>query len=50
MKRLRRTPMVVKLVSAVLVLVTAALLVISVGSAVAMRSYLLGRIDEQLFG
>jgi two-component system OmpR family sensor kinase len=45
---LRRTPLRVKLVAAVLALVAAALLVISVGSAFAMRSYLLDRADEDL--
>jgi two-component system OmpR family sensor kinase len=45
---LRRTPLRVKLVAAVLTLVTAALVVISVGSALAMRSYLLDRADEDL--
>lgn len=46
--RLRRTSLQVKLVAAVLALVTAALLVISVTSTVALRSYLTGRVDEQL--
>jgi two-component system OmpR family sensor kinase len=46
--RLPRTSLRVKLVAAVLALVTVALLVISVTSAVALRSYLVGRIDRQL--
>lgn len=41
-------PLRVKLVAAVLALVTAALLVISVTSTVALRSYLTGRVDDQL--
>ncbi|MGH3681694.1 MAG: sensor histidine kinase [Natronosporangium sp.] len=45
---LRRTPLRVKLVAAVLGLVTLALVVISVSSTVALRSYLVGRVDEQL--
>jgi two-component system OmpR family sensor kinase len=45
---LRRTPLRVKLVAAVLALVTVALIVISAGSAYALRSYLVGRIDNQL--
>jgi two-component system OmpR family sensor kinase len=45
---LRRTSLRVRLVAAVLALVTVALLVISVTSAVALRSYLVGRVDEQL--
>ncbi|MPZ27655.1 MAG: HAMP domain-containing protein [Micromonosporaceae bacterium] len=45
---LRRTPLRVKLVAAVLGLVMLALVVISVSSAVALRSYLVGRVDEQL--
>jgi two-component system OmpR family sensor kinase len=45
---LGRTPLRVKLVAAVLSLVTAALLVIGVASAVALHSYLLGQIDTQL--
>jgi two-component system OmpR family sensor kinase len=49
MKRLRGTPLVGKLVASVLVLVLAALGVISVASGLAMRSYLMGRVDEQLF-
>lgn len=45
---LRRAPLRVKLVAAVLVLVAAALFVISVTSTVALRSYLTGRVDDQL--
>lgn len=45
---LRRTPLRVKLVAAVLTLVTVALIVISVASTVALRSYLVGRVDAQL--
>lgn len=45
---LRRTPLRVKLVAAVLALVAAALVVISVGSAVALRSYLLDQADADL--
>jgi two-component system OmpR family sensor kinase len=45
---LRRTPLRVKLVAAVLALVTVALIVISAGSAYALRSYLIGRTDSQL--
>jgi two-component system OmpR family sensor kinase len=44
----RRIPLRVKLVAAVLALVTAALVVISVGSALALRSYLLERVDSDL--
>jgi two-component system, OmpR family, sensor kinase len=44
----RRTPLRVKLVAAVLALVTVALVVISVVSAVALRSYLTNRVDRQL--
>lgn len=43
-----RVPLRVKLVAAVLALVAAALLVIGVSSAFALRSYLLGQIDDQL--
>jgi two-component system OmpR family sensor kinase len=43
-----RTPLRIKLVAAVLALVTAALLVIGVASAFALRSYLLSQIDTQL--
>ena len=45
---LRRTSLRFQLVAAVLALVTVALLVISVTSTVALRSYLVGRIDRQL--
>jgi two-component system, OmpR family, sensor kinase len=45
---LRRTPLRIKLVAAVLALVTLALIVISAASAYALRSYLVGRIDGQL--
>ena len=45
---LRRTSLRVTLVAAVLGLVTLALVVISAGSALALRSYLLDRVDEQL--
>jgi two-component system OmpR family sensor kinase len=45
---LRRIPLRVKLVAAVLALVTLALLVISVTSTLALQSYLVGRIDQQL--
>jgi two-component system, OmpR family, sensor kinase len=45
---LNRTPLRVKLVVAVLALVAAALLVIGVASAFALRSYLLSQIDAQL--
>jgi two-component system OmpR family sensor kinase len=46
--RLRRTSLQVKLVAAVLALVFAALVAISVASTVALKSYLTGRVDEQL--
>ncbi|HEY8472710.1 MAG TPA: HAMP domain-containing sensor histidine kinase [Natronosporangium sp.] len=46
---LRRTPLRVKLVTAVLALVTVALVVISVASTVALRSYQLDRVDDQLW-
>jgi two-component system, OmpR family, sensor kinase len=45
---LHRIPLQVKLVAAVLALVTAALVVISVASTVALRSYLTNEIDVQL--
>jgi two-component system OmpR family sensor kinase len=45
---LARTPLRVRLVAAVMALVTAALLVISVASAFFLRNYLVGRIDSQL--
>src|SRR5690348_16576717 len=47
---LDRIPLRIKLVSAVLALVAAALLVISVASALALRSYLVAQLDEQLAG
>jgi two-component system, OmpR family, sensor kinase len=47
-RRLRRTPLQVKLVAAVLALVFAALAAISVVSTLALRSYLTGLVDEQL--
>lgn len=47
-RMLRRIPLSIKLVVAVLGLVTLALAVISVGSTVALRSYLVGQIDTQL--
>jgi two-component system OmpR family sensor kinase len=46
--RLRSVPLVYKLVAAVLVLVFAALMLISVGSTIAMRRYFQNRIDAQL--
>ncbi len=46
--RLRVVPLRVKLVAAVLVLVAAALVVISVMTAFFLRSYLVGRIDDEL--
>ncbi|GIG85949.1 sensor histidine kinase [Plantactinospora endophytica] len=46
--RLRGTPLRIKLVAAVLVLVAAALVVISVMTAFFLRSYLIGRIDGEL--
>jgi two-component system OmpR family sensor kinase len=46
--RLRSIPLLVKLVAAVLVLVFAALVLISAGSTFAMRSYFQTRIDSQL--
>jgi two-component system OmpR family sensor kinase len=48
--RLRSTPLVVKLVASVLALVFAALVLMSVGSTIALRSYLSQRTDEQLIG
>jgi two-component system, OmpR family, sensor kinase len=45
---LHRIPLRIKLVAAVLGLVAMALAVISLGSTVALRSYLVGRIDSQL--
>jgi two-component system OmpR family sensor kinase len=44
----RRTPLRLKLVAAVTALVAVALLVIGVSSAFAMRSYLIGRLDNDL--
>jgi two-component system OmpR family sensor kinase len=46
--RLRGTPLRVKLLAAVLALVFAALSLISVASTLALRSYLLGRVDNEL--
>jgi two-component system OmpR family sensor kinase len=46
--RLRSIPLLVKLVAAVLILVFSALVLISVGSTLALRSYLAGRMDDQL--
>ena len=46
--RLRSVPLIIKLVAAVLILVFAALMLISVGSTIALRSYLAGRMDDQL--
>jgi len=48
--RLRGTPLQVKLLAAVLALVVGALALISVASTVALRSYLLGRMDDELKG
>jgi two-component system OmpR family sensor kinase len=45
---LARTPLRVKLVAAVLTLVTAALVITGAASALALRSYLVNRIDSQL--
>jgi two-component system OmpR family sensor kinase len=45
---LRRIPLRIKLVAAVLGLVTMALAVISVSSTLALKSYMVGRIDTQL--
>jgi len=47
-KMVRRVPLRVKLVTSVLVLVGAALLVISIGSAFALRSYLIDKVDSEL--
>jgi two-component system, OmpR family, sensor kinase len=44
----RRVPLRLKLVTSVLVLVGVALLVISVGSALALRSYLMDKVDIEL--
>jgi two-component system OmpR family sensor kinase len=46
--RLRRLPLRTKLVAAVLALVFAALALISVATTIALRPYLVGRMDEQL--
>jgi two-component system OmpR family sensor kinase len=48
LKFVRRVPLRVKLVTSVLVLVGMALLVISIGSAFALRSYLIDKIDSEL--
>ncbi|BCB81739.1 HAMP domain-containing sensor histidine kinase [Phytohabitans flavus] len=48
MRFVRRVPLRVKLVTSVLVLVGAALLVISIGSAFALRSYLIDKVDSEL--
>ncbi|MDQ7907190.1 ATP-binding protein [Phytohabitans sp. ZYX-F-186] len=48
LKLVRRVPLRVKLVTSVLVLVGAALLVISIGSAFALRSYLIDKVDAEL--
>jgi two-component system OmpR family sensor kinase len=45
---LRRTPLRIKLVAALMALVTMALVVISVSSVFALRSYLVGRVDSDL--
>lgn len=45
---LRRVPLRIKLVAAVLALVALALALISVGSAWALRNYLVGRVDDEL--
>jgi two-component system, OmpR family, sensor kinase len=47
-RSLRRIPLRIKLVAAVLGLVAMALAVISVGSTLALKSYMVGRIDTQL--
>ncbi len=47
-RSLRRVPLRIKLVAAVLSLVTLALAVISLGSTFALKSYLVGRIDTEL--
>src|SRR4051794_40317955 len=46
--RLRGTPLMVKLVAAVLALVAAALIVISVSTAFLLHSYLVDRVDAGL--
>jgi two-component system OmpR family sensor kinase len=45
---LERTPLRVKLIVAVLTLVTVALALVSLASVTALRSYLVGRLDDQL--
>ena len=45
---LRRTPLRIKLVAAVLVLVAVALLIIGVASSWALRTNLMGQVDNQL--
>jgi two-component system, OmpR family, sensor kinase len=45
---LARTPLQVKLIAAVLALVTVALLLIGLASGAALREYLVGRLDDQL--
>jgi two-component system, OmpR family, sensor kinase len=47
-KIVRRVPLRVRLVTSVLVLVGVALLVISIGSAFALRSYLIDKVDSEL--
>jgi two-component system OmpR family sensor kinase len=47
---LERTPLRVKLIVAVLALVTVALALISLASVTALRGYLVGRLDDQLRG
>ena len=48
MRLIERTPLHVKLIVAVLALVTVALALISLASVTALRGYLVGRLDEQL--
>ena len=48
MRLIERTPLRVKLIVAVLALVTVALALISLASVTALRGYLVGRLDEQL--
>ena len=45
---LARTPLQVKLIAAVLVLVTVALALIGLASVAALDGYLVGRLDDQL--
>ena len=45
---LARTPLQVKLIAAVLALVTVALLLIGLASGAALRGYLVGRLVDQL--